>query len=74
MVWDNVFAELASLQENTSEFGEPPWVKDLHTPEDEINETERMWRDPSAHKVRMAVVNWLENESVKSAVIEVIFS
>lgn len=74
MVWDNVFADLASLQENTSEFGEPPWVKDLHTPEDAINETERMWRDPSAHKVRMAVVNWLENESVKSAVIEVIFS
>lgn len=74
MVWDNVFADLASLQENTSEFGEPPWVKDHHTSEDEINETERMWRDPSAHKVRMAVVNWLENESVKSAVIEVIFS
>ena len=47
------------------------WEGEAPILEDDINESEKMWRDPSAHKLRLCIANWLVDESLKAEVVEV---
>ncbi|KAF6761032.1 U3 snoRNP protein Utp20 [Ephemerocybe angulata] len=69
VVWAEVFGELKSITGEASgkEVGDEGNVEhgqggSEEVEEDEVNEKERSWRDPSAHKFRVAVSHWLDGE------------
>lgn len=39
--------------------------------EDDISEEEKTWRDPSAHKFRVAVKKWIQGNMTRKSVIQV---
>ena len=57
VVWQIMFGELKEVVSTSSADGVPEWMKDARDEDDldEVRETERSWRDPSAHKVRSAL-------------------
>lgn len=66
LVWELVFSELKLGSGEGEAEGESvdvgQQVQDEDVEEDEVNEQERSWRDPSAHKFRVAVWHWLDEE------------
>ncbi|KAH8110477.1 hypothetical protein DFH11DRAFT_1547369 [Phellopilus nigrolimitatus] len=70
VVWDSVFFELKSIDDAAQGISVPFWARLAKEEEDEINEEERIWRDPSAHKQRMAVAAWTSNSSCQRTIIE----
>ena len=38
---------------------------------DDVNESEKTWRDPSAHKVRCATNGWMRGRAAQKAIREV---
>ncbi|KAI5120165.1 hypothetical protein M0805_008432 [Coniferiporia weirii] len=70
IVWRNVFSELKSIGNVTDSGCLPSWMESVDKEEDDVNEEERIWRDPSAHKFRMAVATWATNNTCRCAIIE----
>lgn len=66
LVWELVFSELKLGTGEGEAGGESvdvgQQVQDEDVEEDEVNEQERSWRDPSAHKFRVAVWHWSDEE------------
>jgi len=60
VVWRIMFGELKEVVSTSSADGVPGWMKDARDDDDldEVRESERSWRDPSAHKVRSALAKW----------------
>lgn len=50
----------------------PEWMSEDETAEeDDISEEEKTWRDPSAHKFRVAVKKWILGNMTRKSVIQV---
>jgi len=66
LVWELLFAELqalsdpAQVQQEEEGRNHPGKGGAEDEDEDSVNEDERSWRDPSAHKLRVAVGHWLD--------------
>lgn len=60
VVWRIMFGELKEVVSTSSADGIPEWMKDARDEDDldEVRESERSWRDPSAHKVRSVLAKW----------------
>ena len=70
VVWNFVFEELKGSHTlrplNDSEW---PLIEEEEL--DDVNETERTWRDPSAHKTRSATNSWLQCRAAQKAIHQV---
>lgn len=66
LIWELLFSELKAVTEQREEEGqnveEGQHDQGEDAEEDDVNEQERSWRDPSAHKFRVAVGHWLDEE------------
>jgi U3 small nucleolar RNA-associated protein 20 len=55
----------------------PSWMvgpsSEAEDKDDEIDEEERTWRDPSAHKLRSAVGKWMKEDHRRQEIIRVSF-
>lgn len=72
LVWQLTFGEVRALLSQQL-VGRPDWM-DISSAENNENdpwEEERTWRDPSAHKLRSVVVNWLRVDSARLQIVEV---
>ncbi|KAI0782968.1 armadillo-type protein [Abortiporus biennis] len=73
LTWDLVFQEIRQIAEGVPEHDcsiVSSWMTtDLDDELDSINEDEKTWRDPSAHKLRVTVASWLREDSARRAVI-----
>ena len=73
-VWSSVFGDLRRLSEGRSLELSPGWMKE-YLPEDGdgdiIQEEERTWQDPSAHKMRVAVSSWTGDRVPKREIVKV---
>ncbi|KAH9067708.1 armadillo-type protein [Lactarius vividus] len=61
VVWRIMFEELKEVISTSSADGVPEWMEDTRDVDDDldkVHESERSWRDPSAHKVRSALAKW----------------
>ena len=70
-VWNMVFEQLSNIESTAKVFVRPLWDSDEEHLGDDINETEKMWRDPSAHKLRIAVRRWISYKICVNQIIEV---
>ncbi|CAL1711913.1 unnamed protein product [Somion occarium] len=69
-VWELVFEELQNLSQGSTLQVDPGWMVDEDEGElDTINEDERTWRDPSAHKFRSQVTLWLRENAARKRLI-----
>jgi U3 small nucleolar RNA-associated protein 20 len=73
VVWRTMFGELKEVVSTSSADGVPEWMKDARDEDDldEVRETERSWRDPSAHKVRSALAKWGADDMFRMQLIRV---
>lgn len=75
LVWNLVFSDLQKLCRIDSEFKSilPGWISSEveEGDGDDIHEEERTWRDPSAHKMRVAVAKWLNGDASRKDLIKV---
>ena len=72
VVWSAVFEDLRRLSEDPNLEISPEWAKEsLSGDEDDIQEEERTWRDPSAHKMRVAVSSWMGDRVLRRKIIRV---
>lgn len=72
VVWSAVFEDLRRLSEGQSLELSPEWAKEsLSDDGDDIHEEERTWRDPSAHKMRVAVSSWTGDRVPRRRVVKV---
>jgi hypothetical protein len=65
VVWGIMFSELRKKGEDDPCVGRQARnevIQDDEDQVDEIWEDERSWRDPSAHKLRVALAKWLDSE------------
>lgn len=78
LVWELVFSELKGVTEEPERAGGSveagQHAVDDDAEEDEVNEKERSWRDPSAHKFRVAVGHWLDEEHHRDVFVKVTLS
>lgn len=66
-----LFTELQSAFINSAPMLQTSW-SDMEEEEfDTVNEEERTWRDPSAHKMRLAVGKWMRGDVARRAIREV---
>lgn len=76
-VWNIVFDELQSSMGPDSDstvhsLRTSEWMSEDDTAEeDDISEEEKTWRDPSAHKFRVAVKKWIQGNMTRKSVIQV---
>ena len=72
VVWSAVFEDLRRLSEGQSLELSPEWMKDsLPDDGDDIQEEERTWQDPSAHKMRVAVFSWTSDCVPRRKIVKV---
>ncbi len=76
VVWRVVFEELKAVIALSTVNNVPDWAKDIddgagHV--EEVYESERSWRDPSAHKIRKALANWCVDNTFRMLLIRVCF-
>ena len=73
LVWRIMFEELQEVLGASSAGGVPEWMKDaaVEGDLDEVRESERSWRDPSAHKVRSALAKWAACGTFRAQLIRV---
>ncbi|KAI9465208.1 armadillo-type protein [Lactarius psammicola] len=71
VVWRIMFGELKEVVSISSADGAPEWMKDVRDADDldKVRESERSWRDPSAHKVRSALAKWGAGDMFKVQLI-----
>lgn len=78
LVWELVFSELKGVTEEPERAGGSveagQHAVDDDAEEDEVNEKERSWRDPSAHKFRVVVGHWLDEEHHRDVFVKVTLS
>ncbi|KAL5476564.1 UTP20_2 [Sanghuangporus weigelae] len=70
VVWSIVYAELKDMDSPGTAGMMPVWASDTSQEEGEINEEERSWRDPSAHRFRVALTKWTSVSASRIALIE----
>lgn len=71
-VWSLVFQEVKTALENSDASTVPTWMsEDEDGDGDSIREEEKTWRDPSAHKLRVAVSSWLRDDQAQKSIIKV---
>ncbi len=72
-VWRIMFEELKMVVGSASADVEPTWMKDTKDEDclDKVRESERSWRDPSAHKVRSALAKWGTGDTFRVRLIRV---
>lgn len=73
VVWEVMFGELKAVVSASSANSIPEWMKDVRHEDDldEVRESERSWRDPSAHKVRSALAKWAADDMFRMQLIRV---
>ena len=72
VVWSAVFEDLRNLSEGRNLENSPEWAKEsLDEDGDDIQEEERTWQDPSAHKMRVAVSSWTSDRVHRRKIIKV---
>ena len=73
VVWRIMFRELKEVVSTPSADGVPEWMEDTGDDEDldKVRESERSWRDPSAHKVRSALAKWGTGGAFRAQLIRV---
>jgi U3 small nucleolar RNA-associated protein 20 len=76
LVWNLVFSDLQHMCDTDAEPGVviPSWMKNEsdEVDTDDIQEVEKTWRDPSAHKMRVSVVKWASEDRSRLDLIKVI--
>lgn len=74
-MWNLIFGDLQHLCQTEGEQKPilPDWIaSDADEGDgDDINEEEHTWRDPSAHKMRVAVAKWLSDDASMKDLIKV---
>jgi len=73
-VWQVVFGELKAVVGSSTLENVPDWMKDVSDAAgdaDEVRESERSWRDPSAHKIRSALAKWCANDTFRMQLVRV---
>lgn len=74
VVWELVFGQLKDVEEGEGMEGvegTAAWVGEEGEEEDPISEKEKVWRDPSAHKLRLCVVRRLSGRAARIAIVQV---
>jgi U3 small nucleolar RNA-associated protein 20 len=74
IVWRVVFGELKAVTASSSVENVPDWMKDIDdgaSSADEVYESERSWRDPSAYKIRSALAKWRAQDTFRLQLIRV---
>ena len=72
VVWSAVFEDLRRLSEGQSLKASPEWSEEsLSDDGDDIQEEERSWQDPSAHKMRVAVSSWTSTRVPRQKIVKV---
>ncbi|KZT18582.1 hypothetical protein NEOLEDRAFT_1246369 [Neolentinus lepideus HHB14362 ss-1] len=63
LVWDLVFSQLQKVSQGEVDVRLPSWAQEEieDGSRDDIWEDEKSWRDPSAHKVRITVKRWRQD-------------
>ncbi|KAI9508384.1 armadillo-type protein [Russula earlei] len=72
VVWRVIFGELKAAVDTSTVKSVPDWMKnisDVAGDTDEVRESERSWRDPSAHKIRGALANWCADDTFRMKLI-----
>lgn len=70
-VWSSILEQLSSLEQTAQAIVSPSWATDDEEQVDEVNESEKMWRDPSAHKARLTIASWSSYSSCVRQIISV---
>ena len=74
VVWSTLFEDLRRLSEGRSLEPPPEWAKEFLSDDndgDDIQEQERTWQDPSAHKMRVAVSTWMNDQVPRRKIVKV---
>ncbi len=74
IVWRVMFGELKAVTALSSVDSVPNWAKDIGdgaSNAGEVRESERSWRDPSAHKICNAVAKWRVDDTFRILLIQV---
>ena len=73
VVWRIMFGELKEVVSTPSADGVPEWMKEAGDDDDldKVRESERSWRDPSAHKVRSTLAKWGAGGAFKAQLMRV---
>jgi len=72
VVWSAVFEDLRRLSEDRSLELSPEWANESFSDDgDDIQEEERTWQDPSAHKMRVAVSSWTSDRVPRWRIVKV---
>lgn len=72
VVWSLLFGDLRRLSEGNNLELSPEWAKEsLSGDGDVIQEEERRWQDPSAHKMRVAVSSWTSDQAPRRKIVKV---
>lgn len=74
VVWRIVFGELKAVVSSSSVEDVPDWMKDAGDEDsdaDDVRESERSWRDPSAHKIRSTLAQWCGDNAFRLRLIRV---
>jgi U3 small nucleolar RNA-associated protein 20 len=74
IVWRVMFEELKAVTGLSSVNNVPDWTKDVSNETvsaDEVRESERSWRDPSAYKIRSALAKWCADDTFRMLLIRV---
>ena len=69
VVWTSIMEQLSGVEETAQPLPRPYWEADEDGDLDEINESEKMWRDPSAHKMRLVISSWSSYSSCRRQVM-----
>lgn len=75
VVWSPILEDLRRLSWDYHFELSPGWSKEsLSEDEDVIQEEERTWQDPSAHKMRVAVSSWTSDQVSRRKIVKVYHS
>ena len=69
--WNLLFEELKAASIGQMSEPSPDWMHIDDSDGDTISETERTWRDPSAHKLRSSVAKRLRGNAARHAIVKV---
>lgn len=74
IVWRVMFGELKAVNSLSSVDNVPDSSKDVNNGArnaDEVRESERSWRDPSAHKIRIALAKWCVDDTLRMLFVRI---
>ncbi|EJF56189.1 hypothetical protein DICSQDRAFT_71986 [Dichomitus squalens LYAD-421 SS1] len=71
LVWVLLFEEVKGASwGSTGTVSKPAWMQDVAEESDNVWEEERSWRDPSAHKLRMAIAKWSCHRAAQHSIVQ----